>query len=636
MNPHQLRERGRELFGVWIDCVSGSDPRENVDWDQLTGPNVVALLQSLAEQSPQSPPQRATALDRRIGWLADTLGLDQVEKEILLILARCAVHEEWEKLIRILPGSGHNPSVRRISLVSKLRMKEIDKRLGVGSKLWSSGLVEDDRDSEFSANRLLQRIAWSSSLPPQLARQLMPAAPRSTLNWADFSHIGPQRDIAEKLVATDHPAAILLHGPPGTGKTEFARLLADRTGKRAVFAGLQDENGQEPRRNERLAHLSVLRALTRGDPSRLIVMDEADDILLLGHFEERGHRSKLFLNRLVEEGLRPTIWIVNSPRALEESLLRRMSLAIEFPLPPLGVRRRVVERHARHARMKLALSEIERLAALQAAPAVVGKALASAKAVGGGANEAMVISEGLITTILGRPPSPESLPPCYDSSLAVADVDLVALSDKLVEAPSRGWSLLLAGPSGTGKSAYARHLAERLGIDLLVKRGSDLLDMYVGGTEANIASAFREAALGRCLLLIDEADDFLADRRDAVRSWERSMVNQMLREMESLEAPFVATTNAPQLLDPATQRRFTMRAIFVALDHQRAAEQFRRWFECEVPRGEHLFGSTPGDFALVANRAKLLGVGDPHQLLDWLRQEAAHRGDGRRTMGFVP
>ena len=118
----------------------------------------------------------------------------------------------------------------------------MEDRLAVGARLWSTGLVDNDRDGEVSANNFLQRIAKSGSPPSRLANQLMPVAKPSTLAWDDFDHIGPQRDIAEALVGESKHCAILLYGPPGTGKTEFAKLLASRSGKRAVFAGMESFN----------------------------------------------------------------------------------------------------------------------------------------------------------------------------------------------------------------------------------------------------------------------------------------------------------------------------------------------------------------------------------------------------------
>ncbi|MHB8530708.1 MAG: AAA family ATPase [Caulobacteraceae bacterium] len=59
---------------------------------------------------------------------------------------------------------------------------------------------------------------------------------------------------------------------------------------------------------------------------------------------------------------------------------------------------------------------------------------------------------------------------------------------------ARAISFCLHGPPGTAKSAFARHLAGRLGLDVVEKRASDLLSMWVGETEKGIARAFEEAA----------------------------------------------------------------------------------------------------------------------------------------------
>ena len=69
------------------------------------------------------------------------------------------------------------------------------------------------------------------------------------------------------------------------------------------------------------------------------------------------------------------------------------------------------------------------------------------------------------------------------------------------------------------------------------KKCSDLLSMWVGGTEKNIAAAFEEGKENQAVLILDEADSFLQDRSNAVRSWEVTQVNEMLTQMENYPYP---------------------------------------------------------------------------------------------------
>ena len=62
-----------------------------------------------------------------------------------------------------------------------------------------------------------------------------------------------------------------------------------------------------------------------------------------------------------------------------------------------------------------------------------------------------------------------------------------------------------------------RHLADRLGLEVLQKRASELMSMWVGGTEKQVAEAFAEARDAEAFLVFDEADSLLADRRLAQR-----------------------------------------------------------------------------------------------------------------------
>jgi SpoVK/Ycf46/Vps4 family AAA+-type ATPase len=232
-------------------------------------------------------------------------------------------------------------------------------------------------------------------------------------------------------------------------------------------------------------------------------------------------------------------------------------------------------------------------------------------------------------------PSPRRALP-FDAALSSADVDLEALERRVVEAGQGALSFLFTGIPGTGKTAFARHLAERLGMEVLQKRASDLLGMYVGQSEANIADAFREAAESRMFLVFDEADSLLFDRRGAQRSWEISQVNEMLTWMETHPLPFAATSNLVERLDPAVQRRFLFKVRFAPMSPSQIALAFRHHFGCEAPAAAlRLDMVTPGDFAVVSHKASVLRVEDADTLAALLAAEIATKPGARNAIGFV-
>lgn len=76
-------------------------------------------------------------------------------------------------------------------------------------------------------------------------------------------------------------------------------------------------------------------------------------------------------------------------------------------------------------------------------------------------------------------------------------------------------NFLLHGPSGTGKTEFAKYLAHSLDRELIVKRMSDLQSMWVGETKKNIVRAFKEAEYSNSILIFDEADSLFVNRQSA-------------------------------------------------------------------------------------------------------------------------
>jgi SpoVK/Ycf46/Vps4 family AAA+-type ATPase len=208
-------------------------------------------------------------------------------------------------------------------------------------------------------------------------------------------------------------------------------------------------------------------------------------------------------------------------------------------------------------------------------------------------------------------------------------------------------SLCFYGAPGTGKTALGEHIAAALEKPLIIKQASDLMSKYVGETEQQMAAMFREAESEKAVLLLDEADSFLQDRRGAQRTYEVTEVNEMLQGMERYNGIFVCTTNLLDRLDQAALRRFTFKIKFKPL----TPEQREKMFEVEALAGDAtLFTAAirarlalmdqlcPGDFAAVKRQSVILDT--ELGALEFLEQlEAEHRIKPEvrenRGMGFL-
>ena len=168
-----------------------------------------------------------------------------------------------------------------------------------------------------------------------------------------------------------------------------------------------------------------------------------------------------------------------------------------------------------------------------------------------------------------------------------------------------------------------------------MKRASDLLSKWVGGTEANIAEAFAEARDEGSVLLFDEADSLLLDRGDAQRSWEITQVNEMLTWMDSHPLPFVAATNFARRLDPAALRRFVFKIeLGPCRPRRRRGPSSASSARPPRPALAEVGGLTPGDFAVVRRQLRYRPEAGAGEILALLEAEAKAKPERVAKIGF--
>jgi SpoVK/Ycf46/Vps4 family AAA+-type ATPase len=606
------------------------------------------LLESLDKVALDTP--RPEPLASNVEMLVAELGLSETAWKVIGVIACYQRFDAVRALCDMLSGS-ITPATHVIALLVAQPAVAVERLLSPIGELVATGLVK--RKDENDGWGIYGQIAIPSRINmcldetyedfQGLKGALLGKPLISENEIEDYDHVAPDRDLV--IGVLDGAAAkgadgvnILLYGPPGSGKTELTKTASAAAGLTLYNIAESSAGDGEADRSERLATLVFALRLLGEAKRTAILFDEMEDVAW--QFMKRGG-SKAYLNRLLETNGVPVLWTSNNIREIDPALLRRMTLAVELKLPPPVQRARILKRLAARTGVSLTEAEIDHLARrVDATPAVIANALKAASFSGGGAAAVERAALGIQRAAFGVDirriaPAVEFVP-----ELTCASRDLIELAELIVGGGRLKFSFCLSGPPGTGKSAFARYMARRLGLEVMHKRASDLLGMFVGESEKRIAAAFEEAREAKAFLIFDEADSLLFDRRDAVRSWEISQVNEMLTWMEEHTLPVCFTTNLMDRIDAASLRRFTFHVRFDFLDKAAVKRAWATFFEAvagPLPADVLALGNlTPGDFALARDQAEVLGLlSKPERIAGLIAEISRAKPGTASSIGFM-
>ncbi|MDX1975232.1 MAG: AAA family ATPase [Rickettsiales bacterium] len=595
--------------------------------------------------------------------LSNELELDPDARKFLTLVT--ALRSDF--LRSFIDGVCGNPTTQAHFNAVVARMLDMDiakvtKLLSEDSPLISYGIISKNAEETFPwisghiSGLLSEPNLDVSTLRSKLAGETI----TTNLDWQkDFDGLGEHGKRIEKLIRhaqeerragkkTPGPV-IFFSGITDTGKTSAVAALGKHLGMTVKVVGERAEKNLKTVREEfdsdddgegqivsrevtqdgknkklsaldRFSQVQTAARLSEKDPNTLLLVEEPDRFMPTTD-GENDEVDRVLVQRLFENN--PSAGLVfttNNWEQIHPAVKRRAHVQVDFAVPNAHKRAQIVRNICAEQHLDISDKDIEKLAiTYRVAAGKWASAIKNAAITAEGPDQ--IISEikywieaqavrdhGSVSAITSMHTRPEH---GYDFKLvnpvAKDGVSLEQFTEFTRSQPpeKQKFRILLDGPPGTGKSEYIWHLADLIGRDVIYAKASDILDMYVGGSEKNIAEYFRRAEESGSILFIDEVDSILRERSGAERGYEVSQVNQFLTNLEHYKGMIACSTNNPKSLDAAVFRRFKFRTTFDFLTTEQCEYAYKTFFGREAPPNsfDGIRRLVPADFVNAKEQA---------------------------------
>ncbi len=510
-----------------------------------------------------------------------------------------------------------------------------------------------------------------------------PRGGRAAVNYDDVGGMGDTIQQLREMVelplrypelftrlGVDPPKGVLLHGPPGTGKTRLAQAVANESDASFFTINGPEIMGSGYGESEKRLR-EVFEEASRSAPA-IVFIDEIDSIApkrdrVPGEAEKRLVAQLLTLmDGLEARANLVVIAATNRPDAIDEALRRpgRFDREIVIGVPDQNGRREILGIHTRGMPLgdKVDLDELARIT-----HGFVG------------ADISALAREAAIEAVRGIMPridlDERTIPQDVLEDLFVSREDFLAalkrtqpsaMREVMVQVPNVGWDdiggigeaietlkegielplkhpeafhrlgirpakgFLLYGPPGTGKTLLAKAVAREAEANFISMKSSDLLSKWYGESEQQIARLFQRArAVAPCILFIDEIDSLVPARGSSQGEPEVTarVVNTILAELDGMEdlgsVVVIGATNRPTLVDPALLRpgRFD-ELVYVGTPDQAGRERILGIHAKAMPLAAEV------SLAEVAARTDRFTGADLEDVVRRAGLNALHRGGG--------
>ena len=447
-------------------------------------------------------------------------------------------------------------------------------------------------------------------------------------------------------LGVDPPKGVLLHGPPGTGKTRLAKAVANESEASFFTINGPEIMGSAYGESERRLR-EVFEEAAKASPS-IVFIDEIDSIAPK-RTQVHGEAEKRLVAQLLTlmDGLhaRSNIVVIaatNRPDAIDEALRRpgRFDREIVIGVPDEKGRREIIGIHTRgmplaegvdldelarttHGFVGADLGALAREAAIEAVRRIMPQLDLEAQTVPPDVLESLSVTrEDFIEALKRVQPSAMrevmvQVPNVRWSDIGGADEAQLKLKEgielplknpdafrRLGIRPAKGF--LLYGPPGTGKTLLAKAVAKEAEANFISMKSSDLLSKWYGESEQQISRLFARARqVAPCVIFIDEIDSLVPARGSGANEPQVTarVVNTILAEMDGMEElssiVVIGATNRPNLVDPALLRPGRLdELVYVGTPDAKGREHILKIHTAKMPLAKDV------DLAKIAEQAE--------------------------------
>lgn len=404
------------------------------------------------------------------------------------------------------------------------------------------------------------------------------------------------------------PRGILLHGPPGTGKTMLLRCVANSITEAHVLTINGPSIVSKYLGETENAIRDIFNEAKKFQPS-IIFMDEIDSIAPSRTSDDSGETESRVVAQLLtvmdgmgDNGRIVIVGATNRPNSIDSALRRpgRFDQEVEIGIPDVEAREEILTKQ--FAKMNSEKCQITKEEIASIASKTHGYVGADLTAL---CRESVMkaINRGLTVGI----PQTAIKVTVDDVYHALPEIRPSAMREIFLEMPKVHWSdiggqeelkrklievvqlpleasdsfknlgvsspkgVLLYGPPGCSKTLTAKALATESGLNFLAVKGPEIFNKYVGESERAIREIFRKArAASPSIIFFDEIDAIAGDRDgDSSTTAALNVLTSLLNEIDGVEelkgVVIVGATNKPTEIDPALLRPGRLdRHIYVA------------------------------------------------------------------------